>query len=64
MEQLFEKLSKSFKNTCKSSLNIILQALEQFANSKWNEKFANSQILRIRTFQNRYNLHKKKKYQV
>jgi hypothetical protein len=34
MEQLFEKLSKSFKNTCKSSLNIILQALEQFANSK------------------------------
>ena len=64
MEQLFEKLSKSFKNTCKSSLNIILQALEQFANSKWNEKFANNQILRIRTFQNRYNLHKKKKYQV
>ena len=64
MEQLFEKLSKSFKNTCKSSLNIILQALEQFANSKWNKKFANNLILRIRTFQNRYNLHKKKKYQV
>jgi hypothetical protein len=31
-------------------LNIILQALEQFANSKWNEKFANNLILRIRTF--------------